>query len=66
MRVPREAYQLAGVSLLALAAASTLQISGAEACSAIASGAGTTVGSGISAETTFETTSVTVECSTTG
>ncbi|AMX97695.1 hypothetical protein A4R28_31265 (plasmid) [Mesorhizobium ciceri] len=43
-----------------------MQISGAEACSAIASGAGTTVGSGISAETTFETTSVTVECSTTG
>lgn len=66
MRVPREAYQLAGVSLLALAAASTFQISGAAACSAAASGTATTVGSGISAVTTFETTSVTVKCTTTG
>ncbi|MFD1981329.1 autotransporter [Mesorhizobium newzealandense] len=66
MKVPREAYQLAGVSLLALAAASTFQISGAAACSATASGTATTVGSGISAVTTFETTSVTVKCTTTG
>lgn len=56
MKVPCEAYQLAGVSLLALAAASTFEISGAAACSAVASGAGNP----------FDTTSVTVECRTTG
>ena len=56
MTVPREAYQLAGVSLLALAAASTFQISGAAACSATAIGGGDP----------FQATSVTVECRTTG
>ncbi|MER9136978.1 autotransporter [Mesorhizobium sp. M0830] len=56
MSVPREAYQLAGVSLLALAAASTFQISGAAACSATANGDGDP----------FQTTSVTVECRTVG
>ncbi|MFD2055382.1 autotransporter [Mesorhizobium calcicola] len=56
MRVPHEAYQLAGISLLALAAASTLQISGAAACSATAKGGGDP----------FQATSVTVECSTAG
>lgn len=66
MRVPRRVYQLGGVSLLALAAASTFQMSGAAACTATAEGASTTVGSGISAVTTFQTTSVTVACNTAG
>ncbi|TPI52070.1 MULTISPECIES: autotransporter [unclassified Mesorhizobium] len=56
MRVSREAYRLTGVSLLALAAASTFQVSGAAACSATANGGGTP----------FQATSVTVNCTTTG
>ncbi|TPL88511.1 autotransporter [Mesorhizobium sp. B2-3-12] len=66
MRVPRRVYQLGSVPLLALAAASTFQMSGAAACSATAEGTSATVGSGVSAVTTFQTTSVTVACSTTG
>lgn len=66
MRVPRRVYQLGGVPLLALAAASTFQMSGAAACTATAEGASTTVGSGVSAVTTFQTTSVTASCNTAG